>query len=118
MIENHEIYTNDVAEAGPNSISFHIEAVKPKTSIDLVHPFLDQVEMILVMTVEPGFGCQSFMKDMMIKVSEIRKTLSHNESLAQLKQQEQQVQFALCQGRRSSVLQVRKYIDCAWSNLQ
>ena len=46
---------------------------KPKTPAEAVLPYLELVDLILVMTVEPGFGGQSFMADMMPKVSEIRR---------------------------------------------
>lgn len=48
-------------------------AVKPGTAIDTVFPYCDKVDMILVMTVEPGFGGQSFMADMMPKVKTLRE---------------------------------------------
>ena len=94
MVENPEKYVVDMAKAGANQFTFHIEAtnnsdsliesihkagmraaiaVKPKTPIDSIYPYLDKVEMILVMTVEPGFGGQKFMADMMPKIQEIRK---------------------------------------------
>ena len=47
--------------------------MKPKTPASAVLPFIDRVEMILVMTVEPGFGGQKFMADMMPKVRQIRE---------------------------------------------
>ena len=47
--------------------------VKPKTPASAVLPFINEVELILVMTVEPGFGGQKFMADMMPKVQEIRR---------------------------------------------
>ena len=48
-------------------------AVKPGTSIESVRDIARELDMILIMTVEPGFGGQSFMADMMGKVSEARR---------------------------------------------
>ena len=94
MVERPESYVEPMAKAGADQFCFHIEAtedagaliekihekkmraaiaVKPKTPISSVFPFLEKVDMILVMTVEPGFGGQSFMADMMPKVQELRK---------------------------------------------
>ena len=53
-------------------------AIKPNTSIEVVKPFLHLVDMILVMTVEPGFGGQNFMKEMMPKVATARSWLRSN----------------------------------------
>ena len=50
-------------------------AIKPGTPIDAVQPFLSQLDMVLVMTVEPGFGGQKFMHEMMSKVETARKWL-------------------------------------------
>ena len=94
MISEPLKYIEDFADAGADLISFHIEsesdtektidkiiscgckaalAVKPGTSIDTVYPFMDKLSMVLVMTVEPGFGGQSFMADMMPKIEKLRK---------------------------------------------
>lgn len=94
MVENPEKYVVDMAKAGAHQFTFHIEAtsdagkliddihahkmraaisVKPKTPIESVYPYLDKVDMILVMTVEPGFGGQSFMHDQMPKVKALRE---------------------------------------------
>lgn len=93
MINEPLKYIEDFADAGADLISFHIEsesdatetidkiiscgckaalAVKPKTPASAVIPFIDKLSMVLVMTVEPGFGGQSFMADMMPKIKEIR----------------------------------------------
>jgi ribulose-phosphate 3-epimerase len=94
MISNPIDYVEDFAASGADIICFHIEsnsdvgetidkilslgkkaalAVKPKTEIDGVFPYLDKLSMVLVMTVEPGFGGQSFMAEVMPKIEKIRK---------------------------------------------
>lgn len=86
-------YVKDFADAGADIITFHIEsesdvsqtiseikktgkkvgiALKPKTPATAVFPYLEKVDMVLVMTVEPGFGGQKFMADMMPKLREIK----------------------------------------------
>lgn len=92
MIEKPERYIEQFAKAGSDSITIHVEAtedpasvlrdirslglmpaisVKPKTDIAAILPYLDLCDRVLVMTVEPGFGGQSFMADMLPKVSEL-----------------------------------------------
>ena len=51
-------------------------SLKPKTPAQTILPYIDQLDMVLVMTVEPGFGGQSFMADQMEKVSAIRKMIT------------------------------------------
>ena len=53
-------------------------SIKPKTPAEAVKPYLDCVDMVLVMTVEPGFGGQKFMTDMMPKVTQIRQWISES----------------------------------------
>lgn len=88
MIQNPYDYINDFAEIGSSIITIHVEAdkpketilriknkgikagisLKPKTSVDELKPYLNDVDLVLVMTVEPGFGGQSFMEEQMEKV--------------------------------------------------
>lgn len=94
MISDPLKYAEDFAKAGADIINFHVESdspidetidkilslgckaaltVKPKTPVEAVYPYLDRLSMVLIMTVEPGFGGQSFMADMMEKVSKLRQ---------------------------------------------
>lgn len=93
MINEPIRYIEDFAKAGADIICFHIEAssdvgatidkiislgkkpaiaLKPGTQAEEVFEYLDRLYMVLVMTVEPGFGGQSFMPDMMSKVKSVR----------------------------------------------
>jgi len=95
MIDRPLRYVDDFCKAGSNLLTVHVEAdtqentlaalkrirengvraaisVKPKTPAEAVLPFLPYCDLILVMTVEPGFGGQSFMQDMMPKLKTIR----------------------------------------------
>ena len=93
MISEPLRYAEDFAKSGADIICFHVEsdddtletidkilslgkkaalAVKPKTPIDEVMPYLDKLSMVLVMTVEPGFGGQSFMSEVMPKIEALR----------------------------------------------
>jgi ribulose-phosphate 3-epimerase len=58
-------------------------AIKPGTDLDQVYPYLNELEMILIMTVEPGFGGQKFMAEMMGKVTRAKEWLT-NENLPDL----------------------------------
>ena len=50
-------------------------AIKPATKFSEVEPFIEKIDMLLIMTVEPGFGGQSFMHDQMVKVVAARKRI-------------------------------------------
>ena len=93
MISEPLRYAEDFARAGADIICFHAEsesdtgetidkilslgkkaalAVKPNTDIEVVMPYLERLSMVLVMTVEPGFGGQSFMEGVMPKIEKLR----------------------------------------------
>lgn len=93
MIADPDRWAPAYAEAGAASVTFHVEAavhpeqlcrdlrragaragvaLKPGTSIEVVEPLMPELDMILVMTVEPGFGGQSFMTDQLEKVRAAR----------------------------------------------
>ena len=94
MISNPSDYVEGFASAGADLIGFHVESnsnveetlekiinagvkpalvIKPKTPAEVVFPYLEKLAMVLVMTVEPGFGGQSFMADMLPKITAIRE---------------------------------------------
>ena len=96
MIQEPENWLAQYLDAGSDSITFHIEAtnqvekcidlikernvkaaiaLKPKTDFKVILPFLGKIDMVLVMTVEPGFGGQKFMKEQIEKVRAIRSEL-------------------------------------------
>lgn len=100
MVENPELAAPTFAEMGSASVTFHFEAasnpvqiirdvhrigarvgiaLKPGTSFDVLDDYVADIDMILIMTVEPGFGGQSFMSDMLEKVQQARKRLGKNE---------------------------------------
>lgn len=93
MISEPHRYIKDFAQAGADIITFHTECgsdisstidlissygikpglvIKPNTPASDVFPYLDKLYMVLIMTVEPGFGGQSFMADILPKVKEIK----------------------------------------------
>jgi ribulose-phosphate 3-epimerase len=102
MIENPIKYVDNFYEAGSDLITFHYEAtkedtiktiekikskgikaglsIKPKTKVQDIKEYINLVDLILIMTVEPGFGGQKFMADCVNKIPEIKK-YSKNENL-------------------------------------
>ena len=96
MIADPDVSAPRYAQAGCVSVTFHLEAaknvgqtisdvksngakvgvaVKPGTPFSLVEPFVEQIDLLLIMTVEPGFGGQSFMHEQMDKVKTARSRI-------------------------------------------
>ena len=107
MIDRPIRYVERFCKAGADILTVHVEAdteentrhalelirdlgvrpaicVKPKTPAEAVLPFIDLCSLILVMTVEPGFGGQSFMADMMPKVEKIRAYINEKNPACEL----------------------------------
>ena len=100
MIENPQNYVDDFVKAGANIITFHYEAtkemtedvishiksqdvlvglsIKPKTKPEEILEYLLTVDMVLIMTVEPGFGGQSFIKECAEKIPVIKQNAPEN----------------------------------------
>ena len=100
MIEEPIRYVEAFKKAGADLICFHLEAatdveatirkirevgamvgiaIKPKTSVEAIYPYLNQIDMALVMTVEPGFGGQSYIPECSAKVKDIKEYCKKHE---------------------------------------
>ncbi len=100
MIENPAKYIKDFALAGSDIITFHYEAaqddtldiikliksfgkkaglsIKPETQVQEIKKYLDYIDLILIMTVEPGFGGQKFMSECADKIKELKPLTGRN----------------------------------------
>lgn len=100
MIEDPDRWAPQFAEAGAGSVTFHVEAasapirlarelrrigaragmaLKPDTGIEAYEPLIREVDMVLIMTVEPGFGGQPFLESMLPKIRRARELIGSNE---------------------------------------
>lgn len=107
MIERPVRYIDAFCDAGADIVTCHVESdseenihaalqkirargrkagvvLKPKTPAEAAAPFIHEVDMVLVMTVEPGFGGQSFMSDMMPKVEAVRAMIDRENPACEL----------------------------------
>ncbi len=107
MIMQPVRYVEEFCDAGADLVTVHVESdteenihaaidkihakgkragvvLKPKTNAEAALPFLEKVDLILVMTVEPGFGGQKFMADMMPKVSQLRQWIDEKNPACEL----------------------------------
>ena len=94
MITEPERYINEFTESGADIITFHVEAtkdpgkvidmihekglkagisVKPKTPLDAIEPYLEKIDMLLIMSVEPGFGGQAYIEGSTEKIRAARE---------------------------------------------
>lgn len=101
MIDRPIRYVRDFCSAGADYITVHVEAdtrgntsdaldtisafgakpgiaVKPQTPVDAVFPFLTKCHLVLIMTVEPGFGGQRFMREMLPRIEKVREFIDNN----------------------------------------
>lgn len=99
MIDEPERYIKEFVQSGADIITFHLEATKnPQQVIDLIHsydkkagisikpgtpveailPYIDKVEMLLVMSVEPGFGGQSYLPQSTERIRQVRKLVEEH----------------------------------------
>jgi ribulose-phosphate 3-epimerase len=107
MIDRPVRYVKNFCDAGADLVTVHVESdtpeniagaigeikkcgkkaglsLKPGTPAEAVYPYLDNLDLILVMTVEPGFGGQSFMGDMLPKIRQIRSAIESCGSACEL----------------------------------
>ena len=99
MINRVGKFLDNYIKAGSDIITFHLEieenineliskikinnikcgiAIKPATPWEDLKPYLDDIDQIIIMTVEPGFGGQKFMDDQLLKINQLRKHISDN----------------------------------------
>ena len=100
MISHPAFYLEKFVAAGSDLVTFHLESdddpetviaeakrvgvpvgisLKPKTPAEAIFPYLDKIDLVLVMTVEPGFGGQSFMSDQLPKIAAIKREILRRE---------------------------------------
>lgn len=100
MITEPIRYIQEFADAGADLITIHYEAcedvektiqkirecgkkvgisIKPKTAVSVLEPYLDQVDMVLIMSVEPGFGGQKFIDSSLDKIKELRALMEEKQ---------------------------------------
>ena len=108
MVEDPAFFADVFIDAGADLITFHYEAVqseedmhdlirhihergkkagmsvKPATPVNVLEPFIDELDLVLIMSVEPGFGGQSFMPAALDKISETRKMAEGKELLIEV----------------------------------
>ena len=105
MIAPVNNFIKDFAESGADIITFHPEAtdnvdetiklirkykkkvgisLKPKSKISLIENYLDKIDLVLIMSVEPGFGGQKFMPEVLPKLKEIKKIIKEKKLIVEI----------------------------------
>ena len=100
MINRVGKFLDDYIKAGSNIVTFHLEieenikelifkiktnkircgiAIKPATPWEDLKPYLNDIDQIIIMTVEPGFGGQKFMDDQLLKINQLKDYISNNQ---------------------------------------
>ena len=100
MINRVGKFLEDYIKAGSDIITFHLEidedikeliskiktnnikcgiAIKPATPLEGLKPYLNNIDQIIIMTVEPGFGGQKFMEDQLLKIDQLKNYISQNQ---------------------------------------
>lgn len=134
MITDPGQYLDEFINAGADLITFHIEAVssvqearvliqrihdagclasisiKPGTDVEAVKPFLDDLDMVLVMSVEPGFGGQSFNPSALDKITELKEIRNGRRYLIEVDGGINENTANLCRGAGSDVLVAGSYV--------
>lgn len=101
MVEDPTFFSTPFIEAGADAITFHYESmkgedeifaliqkiknhhcqvgmsIKPNTPLDVLSPFLSQLDLVLIMSVEPGFGGQAFISSALTKISQLKSKIDH-----------------------------------------
>lgn len=92
MVKNVKLYTDLYSLLNPEFITFHIEvgntlelinyiknknikvgiAIKPNTNVEVLKPYIDKIDLVLIMSVEPGYGGQKFIEKTIEKITKIR----------------------------------------------
>lgn len=100
MVSEPIRYIKDMAESGADLITVHVEAcedvdatletihkygckagisINPHTSVDVIEPFLDMVDLVLVMSVQPGLGGQSYIEESTERIREVREMINERD---------------------------------------
>jgi ribulose-phosphate 3-epimerase len=133
MISDPKFYAREFVKAGADYLTFHFEAVddvsgmidyirflgarvgisvKPKTPIEMLEPYLDRVDLVLVMSVEPGFAGQSFLDSALPKLEYLKqqKNRHHHHYLIEVDGGINDKTGALCAQAGAEVLVAGTYV--------